>query len=363
VLNKILDILYQKVFVNIVVHKFNTLVYIEVCSKDEIVESIEKTFDSVVLDKKMYEFINFYIKKSPYFYISILDKAKSQGAIPNCANDRITDFIDVNETNHVCYHDSWTYHTSKSELESLKKVYSKIGLDFIFSPFVILSNFFKDKIDSYMAMFILIEEDHISITMFDNSELLYGTYLELNHATDTEELIIDDDVDDLTMDDNIDLSDVDVLDDMDSLDEMDSLDDIDSLDEMDSLDDIDSLDDFGDIEDLDSFDDMSDFEDDKDVEEELIEELEISTSESPQKENTSFTGDYHIFLIIQRAVNAFYKDEKFNSQFIESVYIADALGVSGDLKKFLEEEMFLSVYIRQINLSIEVCNLAKLESK
>lgn len=365
-LNKLLEILYHKVFINIVVHKFNTVVYIEVCSRDSIIESVEKNFDTVTLDKKMHQFINFYVKKTPYFYISILDKVNTQGAIPNCANDKISDFIDVSTTRHLCYHDSWTYYTTKSEIEALQKVYSKVGLDYIFSPFVLLSHFFKDKIESYMAMFILIQEGNISITMFDNSKLLYATYLELDYSNDSEELSIEDNID-LVEDDNIDLGDVDVLDDMDTLDSLDDMDTLDSLDDMDSLDEMDSLDDFGDIEDLDSFDDMSDFDDDKDVEEELIDELDVSdttTATTNQvKQSNSFTGDYHIFLMIQRAVNAFYKDEKFNSEFIESVYIADALGVSDDLKKFLEEEMFLSVYIRKINLSIEVCNLAKLESK
>ena len=67
------------------------------------------------------------------------------------------------------------------------------------------------------------------------------------------------------------------------------------------------------------------------------------------------------FLLIQSAVNKFYKDDRFKSEFVEAVYIADGVGISKDLKKYLEEEMFLSVYVRHINLAHELCNTAKLE--
>ncbi|MDD3059526.1 MAG: hypothetical protein PHW94_01110 [Sulfurimonas sp.] len=46
---------------------------------------------------------------------------------------------------------------------------------------------------------------------------------------------------------------------------------------------------------------------------------------------------------------------------MESVYIADGCGVSQDLKRYLEEEMFLSVYVRKIDLAKQVCELAKAE--
>ena len=353
-LSKLMEILYLKVYINIVVNKSSSIVYIEVCSKDEVIESVERTFDTITLDKKMFEFIDYYVKKTPYFYISLLDTSHIQGAVPTCSNNRVSEFIDINETNYICYEDSWTYYTSKSGLKDLQTIYAKIGLDYVLSPFVILNIFFKNKIDSYMGMYILIENNTVLITIFDNSTLLYGTCLEINHSSESDDLIIDDDLELEDDDENINLNDIDVLDDIDGLD---------SLDDMDSLDDIDSLDDFGDIEDLDSFDDINDFDDDKDIEEELIEELELGESDVSDKKNNSFTGDYHIFSIIQRAVNDFYQDKKYKSEFIESVYIADALGVSGDLKKFLEEEMFLSVYIRQINLPMELCTLAKMESK
>ena len=53
--------------------------------------------------------------------------------------------------------------------------------------------------------------------------------------------------------------------------------------------------------------------------------------------------------------------EKYKSEFVENIYIADSIGISSDLKKYLEEELFLNVYVRHVNLPAEVCEIAKME--
>lgn len=340
--NKLLESLYLKIFVNIIVNKSTTTVYIETCDNSGVVESEEEVFKTTSMDEKMYYFISSYIKESPYYYISILDNSTSQGAIPSCSTERISMHIDKHSSNYKYYNNSWTYYTSKYDIKETQNRYEKVGIDFIFSPFVLLHHFFKDKIDTHMAMFILIEDNYLSLSVFHNSELLYGVHLDMDNDTESDELIMDE------MDDeeiNLDHDDDDGID----------LDDIDVLDEMDSLDD------FGDIEDLDSIDEIDEFADARDIEEELTGEAE--DVDMPAGDGDSFTEDYHRFSMIQSAVNSFYQDENFDSQFVETVYIADGVGVSGDLKTYLEEEMFLSVYVRHMSLSTEVCELAKMEVK
>ena len=68
-------------------------------------------------------------------------------------------------------------------------------------------------------------------------------------------------------------------------------------------------------------------------------------------------------MLIQSSINRFYKGFLYDSKFIESAYIADSIGMRGDLKRYLEEEMFLSVFVRHLDLYAEVCEAAKAESK
>ncbi len=330
-LGKLFEKLYLKVFVNIVIYRSHTVVYIELCNTKTTVQSIEESFQTVKLNNKVYEFISEYIKESPYYYISILDASSTQGAIHTCDTTQMERYFDKETSKYKCYNDRWAFYTSKSELTRLQQEYKEIGLDFVFSPFVLLTNFFKDKINTHLAMFILIEENYITLSVFDNSELLFAKHLDMQNSHESDELLMDDGSDeelDLDIDASIDLEDVDVMDD---------------------------LDDFGDIEDLDSIGEIDEFAEDEEIQENLQDVEEDDT------ESGEFNEDYQRFSLIQSAVNRFYKDDTYNSKFIEDTYIADGVGISGDLKRYLEEEMFLSVYVRNLDLCVEVCELAKAE--
>ncbi len=340
-LSKFYESLYLKVLVNIVIGDTKTTVYVEMLDRNGVVSSTEESFRDSYLSHEMYDFILASTKESPYFYISILDNASIQGAIPTCSKKNINNFHDISSCEYKCYRDKWTYYTDKSDIYELEKKYEKVGVDFIFSPFIVLANFFKDKIDTFFAMFILVEENSLSLSIFDNSDLLYAEYLSMENDIENDEILIDEN----------DLEEMDI-----DLDEDDSID----LDDIDAIDDIDELDDFGDIADLDSIEEIDEFAEAKDIEEEFAEQEEQGEG-FPISDTDGFNEDYQRFSLIQSSVNNFYKNDKYKSEFIENVYVADSVGISADLKKYLEEEMFLNVYIRHIDLPAEVCEIAKME--
>lgn len=200
----------------------------------------------------------------------------------------------------------------KPNLDILEYNYAKVGVDFIFSPFVVLTNFFKDKIDTTLALFILVEDNYITLGVFDNSELLYGEHIDMEHGDSNDELLIDDGADEdieLDLEGSIDLDDID------------------------AMGDIEGLDDFGDIEDLDSIDEIDEFAESEDEED----EMEEVVGEPASVDVDGFNEDYQRFSLIQSSVNRFYKDSRYKSKFVESIYIADAIGTSGDLKDTLKK--------------------------
>ena len=337
--NKFYESFYLKVLVNIVIGNEKATVYIEMLNKKGVVNSYEEIFNTRYLSNEMYEYISQYTKESPYYYISILDNSSSQGAIPTCSKQNIPIYHDISASEHKCFNEKWTYYTAKSDVYEIEKVYAKIGVDFIFSPFLVLANFFQDKIDAKLAMYILIEDTHLSLSVFENSELLYAQHLSMEMEIESEELIIEDhDIEDVEID----------LDD-NSID----------LDDIDAIDDIEELDDFGDIADLEEIDEIEEFSEAKDIEEQLLESGD--EAEFPIQDSDGFNEDYQRFSLIQSSIKTFYKNDKYKSEFIESVYIADSVGISGDLKKYLEEEMFLNVYVRHVSIAVEVCEITKME--
>lgn len=339
-IGKILETLYSKVFINIIVLDTSSVVYIEVCSKDEVIDSDSSTFKTTGINSEMFEYIREYIKLSPFYYVSILDKSTAQGALPTCDKNEMSRYIDTSSViQTICKSNRWSSYTYENDIKDIKYEYKSVGLDFIFSPFDLLTNFFKDKIDNHLAIFLLIEDRNISLSVFDNSSLLYAEYLDMKKESESDPELIDSSLeDDLLLEiDAVDLEDIDVDIDMD-------------------MDDDDSLEDFSDIEDLDSGEDIEEFSEAKDIE-------EIVEHEDSEELDEGLNEDYHRFTLIQDSINSFYKDDKYESEFLETVYIADGIGVSSDLKKYLEEEMFLSVVVRKIDLAEELSRMAKMEQR
>jgi len=335
-ISRIFESLYIKVFVSIVVGRADTTVLIELYSKGKIKNSFEEVFATTDIDENMREFILLYISESPFYYISFLDDSQNQGAIPTCNKNKIDFYQDMSGCSYRCFKKRWSYFTDHDYIYSIERKFQHIGVDYIFSPFLLLANFFKDKIADNLAMFLLIEEKSVSLSVFNNSELLYSEHLLLN-TQNREELMYED-----------------VGTEMDESLEEDGID----LEELDIIEELDSLEDFGDIEDLDTGDDFEDFEESHEIEEDFHTQDETPSNEVKSDE---LNDDYERFSLIQKSINHFYKDDKYESEFIENIYVADGIGISSDFKKYLEEEMFLSVYIRQIDLTRELASLARME--
>ncbi len=334
-LDKLLEALYNKIFVNIVINKHSVNLQVDICSKKGVIDSVEENFETSYINDAMLTFIKNYTAESPFYYISVLDISTQQGVIPTCSKNLLPRYHDLSDSEYKCHDKLWTYYTSKTDLYEIEKIYKDIGVDFIFSPFSILSKFFQDKISSHMALYVLVQENFVCLSVFEESKLLFGEYLDMENTQEHDDLLLDDIEDDIDLDleEGINLEDIDVIDD------------------------VDDVDDFGDIEDLDSLEDIDEFS--EDVEEEFYQESEEEIEENASSDG--FNEDYQRFSLIQSAINRFYKDAKYESKFIENVYIADSVGISADLKKYLEEEMFLTVYVRKVDLGSELSSLAQEE--
>lgn len=344
-ISKFKSFLYTQVYINILPATKKTIIYIEEVQSNGSSKSYEEVFDSTKKNE-INECIKIHARKSPIHYISILDNSISQGATPTCSSKDMAAFCDLGESNHICYGEQWGYYTSKLDILALQNKYKKVGLDFIFSPFLLIADFFKDKISTETALFVLVEKDSISLSIFDNSRLLFAEHLDIGNDTEFEdELSMNDDV---SLDEDLEL---DVNDDDNGID----------LEEINVMDDLDSLEEFDDIEDLETFDDMDDFAEDEP--QEIGESAAAVAPELSMDNESSFGEDYHRFSLIQSSINNFYKDDRFDSDFILKVYIADGVGVTQELKKFLQEEMYLDVVIRKIDLGARICELAKVEKK
>ncbi len=337
ILSKIMQSMYLKIYISIVTSNTQTYVSVHTLKGSKVKDLRIENFEGEEVSQRMISFIDTYISESPFYYVSYLDNSSHQGALPTC---KLEEFLEVNgnETYKTICYDGWSSYTSIVDLSKLEKKYASIGLDFVFSPFSILENFFKDKIEAAATLYALVQEDNITIAIFEHSKLKYGEFLNIDNTKFEHSIMTqEEEKNDLSFDEDqlsVNLEDIDIDEGFNE------------------------LDDFADIEDLDSIDDFEDFTDVSVNEKEIKQEQHLREEEH---ENAGFNEDYRRFSAIKNALKTYYTDEKYENSFIESIYIASACDLDHSLKNYLEEELFLKVFVRQVEITTEVFDLAKRE--
>ncbi len=352
-LSRLIKNLYQQIFVGIVVQQKSAKVRIQMRKGDKVEKEVSRQFDisGSKLSEEMNEYIKGYIDESPFSYVAVLNDALNQGAVPTCSMHQAESFGDLGSCVTLCNENKWMVYAEKSDLNGLQSRFKQSGLDFIFSPFFILSTFFADKIEGKTSLLVLIQEDYLSLCIFSQGELLFANHYTTMDAIEDESMSaeLEESAEEslgFNLEDDDDLSI--------------HLDDIDALDELDALDDLDNL---QDLDDLDDLDEIEDFEESLN---EAVEESEMALEEAKTRYDSkidNFSDDYKRFQLIQAALQQFYNDEKYDNQFVEEVYLADACEAGQDLTRFIEEELFVTVFKRSIDLDKEIVAMAVKEAK
>jgi hypothetical protein len=68
-------------------------------------------------------------------------------------------------------------------------------------------------------------------------------------------------------------------------------------------------------------------------------------------------------LSIYPSPNQDYQNEKYQGEFIEEIYIAFDGKSQDNLKKYLEEELFVDVFVRKTSFSMLLTQIAKKENE
>lgn len=344
-----LEKLFQKIFISIAPVEDGYEVMSVAVKNKKVLSKEQHHFIGDVPSTAMIRYIQNKIDSTPFFYVSTLNLHPNQGAYEGCsrpsAHFQNDDVVGIQT---VCRNDEWTQYASQDELHRLKVHYASIGLDFIFSPFSMLEFYFADKIKNSFALYAFGIPGFFAIAIFDSGKLEYAHYYTTGHVQQKNE-------------ETMSLSSMDFssLEEHTYNDREISLDDIEDLEDLDLLDDLDSLQDIADLDDL---DEVSEFSEDSSTPEEI--HYENDNIYGAVKNEIDGSGEeYERFEFIQKALHRFYVSDQCLNRFVETVCIADA-GKGGDeLKRYLEEELFLNVLVRRVNVCEGINGLAQLEEE
>lgn len=304
------------------------------------------------------EFLNSVSDESVFCYTGVLNSAAAQGALPVSTINEALEFEDLSSANLIKREDeNWLAYTSNFELMQLQKKLDGIGVDLIISPFFVLTNFFSDKVNDKCAMYLLNQGDSLTMGIFEGGSLLYGNHFTFRESEEEEEVQLGEDDAMLQEDaDELDLS-MDI--DLESLDDEpeEEIDDDDELEGLDELEDLGELDDLQELDDLDGMDEMEEFS------EETVSVANVAAveEENPEAGLEGADIEFKRFELVSKSLNTFYHDNRYKSDFIEEIYIADSTPECNDFIHFLEEELFVTVNRRSVDIAEVLTLLSKKE--
>jgi len=335
--------LFNVAFISVILKDKECTIGLKVFKGGKLVEKEDKSFktENKELTNDLEKIINNYQNKYKFSYVSTNITSVNQGAIPGITKARFSDFgINTTDIEYLSVNNGWSAYASVEDIKLLKEEFKNCGLDFVFSPFLILYYFFKRDFRDKSTLYILAQESSITMSVLKGRNFLFGAnFVMVSGENDV--FVSNDENSNNTDDSNKEEEEFISLDDGGFGD-----------DEMIALDDLNNGEAFDDFKVTDGIGDSSD-KDNKDA-----------TQSTKNNDNTnsnfdSFSKGMDMFKFIKKSLEEFYKNPIYKSEFVENIIIADSFGVPDDAIVYIKNELLMSVDIRKINLAETMINMAK----
>ncbi len=292
-------------------------IQVERFKKSKMTYSNRKSFSiesKEVLSKEIINYLNILQSEHEQTYVVLFLNTLGQGAIPGCDDDIYKKFgIDKNGVKSVCIDNRFTIYASLIDISWADRVFKKVGLDFIFSPFLILNAYIdKDNDEKEVKLYILNTNNGLTIMVKNARKLLYASFFNVAKEQDL------------------------LLEDFENIETQSSVDLEEEL--------------------FDEFDlDSSEVSDDM---QELNDEIDYESN----SEYSRLSGkDLRFVKYLDAALKEFYDNDLYDSQFITKVKIYDDAGMHKDVVKHIENDLLLDTSAENINLLNMVIKVAKEE--
>lgn len=245
--------------------------------------------------------------KYPFTYLGTMSRSANQGLINGNKIDIFNDFgLDISSLTIMLINKKWFVYVSKEEIQKYKNKFNKVnGVDFIFSPFILIYEKIKNRLEDVKKLYILQEKSSTSLLVADKNGIYFGNYIIFEEDKFIEEIKNDK------------AKQGDVI-------------------EFDAIEDIDEniiIKDF----------DKTDYEPASSV---GLNELSIAN---------------HMMEIIKETLNNFYKDDRYASDFIDELLILDGYGISDNTIMHLKNNTMLETHFLRIDICEEIEKLVKME--
>jgi hypothetical protein len=302
--------------VSVAHYEHSCKIYVKKIKNSKVIYRAKKSFDlesKEKLSKEVIKYLNDLQAEHEQTYISLFLITLGQGAIPGCNSGAFEKFgVDRKNVKSICIDKEFSIYASLIDIQWVDKIFQKVGLDFIYSPFLILNNFIKkEMVEDEVKLYILNTHNCLTIMIKKGKKLLYGSLFNIAK----EENLLHEDFDSVDSSSEINLEE-------ELFEELDE--DIDS-----------------ELKEMQEFDDGSAYDEDLN--------------------NHLSQLDVRLVKYLDASLKEFYHSELYESAFISKVKIYDDAGMNEEVIAHIENELLLDTSAENISILDVIIDIAEKE--
>jgi hypothetical protein len=216
-------------------------------------------------------------------------------------------------------------YSSKIDIKWIEEIFKEVELDFIFSSFLVLNNFVhKSEYRNKSTIHMQYMENSLTILIFDKKCALFSAFFKIPYKEfnfEDEEL------------------------------KPESSEEITQGIEIDNIESED--------EEFEGFVDITKFEDeDLSEDEDIISSVQEDIKSSTMEDLELYGREVIIFKYLQSAIKEYYKNNNYDSEFVEDIIIYNDSNISNDIITMIESDLFLNVEIHSVDVKEEMINMS-----
>jgi len=332
---------FQNLFVSVILNESESLLRCKVLKDGAIIKTFTKTFTHTesmdALEKSVENYLIALQEEYTFVYVAFFLGSMGQGAFAGTGKSAFEKHnVDSENVFTVTMNNQWSAYASYIEIKWAKNLFSEVGLDLIFSPFVVLNDFVvSQKLKNKPTCYLLNCQDSFCVAIMNEKKLYFGAFFKTQSDTNFTQTNQVNDWENEEKEEG-----VTALGDLSELEEDDE-----------SLSD---LSDLGDIDDIRSIDSFSDIDDSKTL-------GHFKGIDTVKREDTSlelYGRDLLVYKYLKSSLEEYYHNSIYDSAFIEEIIIFDSYEISSDLIRQLEDDLMMDVEIHKVDVSDRMCDLA-----
>ena len=294
-------------FIAVIVEENKCKIKQKIIKNKEILHVEEHHFDIPSKENLGSEVINFLNELQEEYdntYIALFLNTLGQGLIPQCDENLLEKYhIDRHSVKTICVDKRFMMYATLIDIKWADKIFHNVGLDFVFSPFLILDYYIQkeEDIKDQVTLYILNTNNALTIMISKERKLLYGSFFNV------------------AKEENLLYTDYSKANDV--------------LEEDETFDELDLEEDELEIDDIANVTDNSHF---------------VSTI---MKEKAQLSEkDERVIKYLSAALKEFYTNDLYESEFINHAKIYDGAGIDEGVMQYIENELLLDT--SAVNISV-----------